>query len=259
MTKHSNPTAIMMVVNVLDQDPRTRFDDKRLDSIRRRTFGSTRSAIVWNEGLSCRQINMNNTPLIVSCVISVAACVGGAYLVDKLSPVPPIRDKDILETTSVVGIATLTKDAVAPLVQNSEDPKEIFKLYLAKTVTLEDALELLLKKGNDAGIAELYADVVKKIEALPEDSDERAYYDAFRKALEKYYPSLAPTPSETPAPAPAPEPEGITEEPEPEQERPDVASSLAAARASTTLQTGGRRTTHKSRHPVIRSVLCADT
>lgn len=201
---------------------------------------------------------MNNTPLIVACVVSVAACVGAAYLVDKLSPVPPIRDKDILETTSIVGVATLTKNAVAPLVQNSEDPKEVFNLYIAKTITLEDALELLLKKGNDAGISELYSDVTKKIDSLAEDSDERAYYDAFRKALEKYYPSLAPKPTETPEPAPAPEPAPLEEESEPEPERPDVASSLAAARASTTLQTGGRRTTQKSRHPVIRSILCAD-
>lgn len=251
-------TAIMMVVNVLDHDPRTRFDVSRFDSIRMRTSGSTRSAIVWNEGLSCCQTNMNNTPLIVACVISVVGCVGAAYLVDKLSPVPPIRDKDILETTSVVGIATLSKDAVAPLVQNTQDPKEIFNLYIAKTLTLEDALELLLKKGNDAGISELYAEVVKKIESTAADSDERAYYEAFRKALEKYYPSLAPKPAPESTPEPAPEPEPEPEEAEPEPERPDVASSIATARAATTLQTGGRRTTQKHRHPVIRNILCAD-
>ena len=177
---------------------------------------------------------MNNTSLLVACTASVAGCLGAAYLADKISPVPAIRDKDILETTSLVGIATLTKSAVAPLVQNSEDPKEIFQLYLAKTVTLEDALEMLLKKGNDAGIKDLYTSVVAKRDALPDDSDDRAYFDAFVKALEKYYPALNPPP--------APLEDGTTADENPSQ-------------------VGGerrRRVTQKGRHPLIRSVLCSD-
>lgn len=207
---------------------------------------------------------MNNTALIVACTASVAGCLGAAYLVDKINPVPPIHDKDILETTSVVGIATLTKSAVAPLVQNSEDPKEIFNLYLAKTVTLEDALEMLLKKGNDAGIKDLYTSVVSKRDALPEDSDERAYYNAFVQALEKYYPSLKPVPPPSAPPAEIPPP--APESPEPTPPLADVSTSAAAANASAELeenpsQVGGRRrrrVTQKHRYPVVRSVLCAD-
>lgn len=207
---------------------------------------------------------MNNSSLIIACTASVAGCLGAAYLVDKINPVPEIRDKDILETTSVVGIATLTKSAVAPLVQNSEDPKEIFNLYLAKTITLEDALEMLLKKGNDAGIKELYTSLVSKRDGLPEDSDERAYFNAFVQALEKYYPVLKPAPPPTAPPAEVAPP--VPESPEPTPPLADVSTSAAAVQASTDLeeenpsQVGGRRRrmTQKSRHPVIRRVLCAD-
>jgi hypothetical protein len=235
------------------------------------------------EGLSWRKLNMNNTALIIACVASVGGCLGAAYLADKISPVPPIRDKDILETTSIAGIATLTKSAVAPLVQNSEDPKEIFNLYLAKTVTLEDALEMLLKKGNDVGIKDLYTSVISKRNALPEDSDERAYYNAFVKALEKYYPSLkharlpptAPPVDEEPpirlpptAPpveeerlpptAPPVEEEETPSGPPPDEEWPRV---YFAHKDETSSRTGGARRRHgtqKHRHPVIRSILCAD-
>ena len=210
---------------------------------------------------------MNNTALIIACTVSVAGCLGAAYLADKLSPVPPIRDKDILETTSVAGIATLTKSAVAPLVQNSEDPKEIFNLYLAKTVTLEDALEMLLKKGNDSGIKELYTSLVAKREGFPEDSDERAYYDAFKKALEKYYPVLRPAPVAVPVPVPVEEIPVKEEEVLPSAPPVEESSSTAAAQASSDLEEdenpsqvggGARRVTQKRRNPIIRSVLCAD-
>lgn len=207
---------------------------------------------------------MNNTSLIIACTASVAGCLGAAYLVDKINPVPEIRDKDILETTSIAGIATLTKSAVAPLVQNPEDPKEIFNLYLAKTITLEDALEMLLKKGNDAGIKEMYTSVVSKRDGLPEDSDERAYYNAFVQALEKYYPSLKPVPPPSTLPAEEVSPP-VQESPEPTPPLADVSTSAAAVNASAELeenpsQVGGRRRhgTQKHRHPVVRSVLCAD-
>lgn len=204
---------------------------------------------------------MNNSSLIIACTASVAGCLGAAYIVDKISPVPEIRDKDILETTSVAGIATLTKSAVAPLVQNSEDPKEIFNLYLAKTVTLEDALEMLLKKGNDAGIKDLYTSVVSKRDGLPEDSDERAYYNAFVQALEKYYPSLKPVPPPSAPPAEVPAP--VEESPSPVPPSVEDSTSAAATQASeeeNPSQVGGRRrrVTQKHRHPVVRSILCAD-
>jgi hypothetical protein len=208
---------------------------------------------------------MNNTSLLVACTASVAGCLGAAYLVDKISPVPAIRDKDILETTSVAGIATLTKSAVAPLVQNSEDPKEIFTLYLAKTITLEDALEMLLKKGNDAGIKDLYTSLVAKRDGFPEESDERAYYDAFKKALEKYYPDLRPAPSVPPVEETPTTGEEILPSSPPVEDSPSTAAAEASAdleEEENPSQVGGqrrRRRTQKSRHPVIRSVLCADT
>ena len=254
---------------------------------------------------------MNNTALIIACTASVAGCLGAAYLVDKINPVPPIRDRDILETTSIAGVTTLTKSAVAPLVQNSEDPKEIFNLYLAKTITLEDALEMLLKKGNDVGIKDLYTSVVSKRDGLPEDSDERAYYDTFKKALEKYYPGVRPGPSAPPtederprlpptappvqylAPPPLPPtappvedtgsyeqerdlaylgwgPAGRQSTPPPKKdEGPDEqerefhyrlrGEEMRMERERNAASRGGRRHgTQKHRHPVVRSILCAD-
>lgn len=182
---------------------------------------------------------MNNVPLIVSCVVSVGACIGASYLAERIAPSPPIQDKDILETTSIAGVPTLTKSAAEGIIENPKDPKEIFNLYIAKTVTLEDALELLLKNGSDAKIDELYKDVITKRDSFPEDSDMYAYYDSFRKALDKYYPSLKPAESENPTP---PVMSGVTPAP------PIV-------------QTAGRRrnVTQKNRDPVIRTIVCADS
>lgn len=165
---------------------------------------------------------MNNGPLVAACLLSVAGCVGAAYLVDRFSPVPP----------TVPGI-------VEPA--GAEDPKDIYSMYRAKTTSLDGALKLLAAKGTDEGIRQVYA-----------KSDDAE----FRAALEKYYPGLAPSTPESPPP---PESPPLESTPESSPDLPDVASSLAAARASDSLvQKGGRRVTQKQRHPVIRSVLCAD-
>jgi hypothetical protein len=182
---------------------------------------------------------MNNAHLIVACVASVGACIGASYLAERIAPSPPIRDKDIMETTSIVGVPTLTKSAAEGIIENPTDPKEIFNLYIAKTITLENALELLLKNGSDARIDELYKDVKTKRDSFPEDSDPYGYYDAFVRALEKYYPSLKPVEPENPSP---PEMSGVTPAPP-------------------VVQTAGRRRnlTQKNRDPMIRTIVCADS
>ena len=222
---------------------------------------------------------MNNTPLIVSCVVSIAGCVGASYLANQISQAPAIHDRDILQTTSVEGVSVLSKEAAKPLLQKPSDPKEIFQLYLAKTITLEDALELLTRGGKDADIKSLYEDVSSRIQALPEDSDQRAYLEAFKKAMDRYYPALtpkpAPEPETPPAPVespPAPEPEPIVESPPepvsnpPSTEEPAPAPNPLTESKQEEMSTpiappkvGGRRRniTQKQRHPVIRSILYA--
>ena len=239
---------------------------------------------------------MNNTPLIVSCVVSIAGCVGASYLANQISEAPAIHDRDILQTTSVEGVSVLSKDAAKPLLQKPSDPKEIFQLYLAKTITLEDALELLTRGGKDADIKSLYEDVSQRIQALPEDSDTRAYLESFKKAMDRYYPALTPKPAPVespPAPEPVPEPESPpapvesppapvesppASEPVPEPEptpapepvvetpsEPTAPNPLTESKQedmSTPIappKIGGRRrnVTQKQRHSVIRTILYA--
>ena len=236
---------------------------------------------------------MKTTALIVTCVGSVVGCLGASYLANKISEAPQIHDRDILQTTSVEGVSTLSKDAVKPLLQKPSDPKEIFQLYLAKTITLEDALELLTRGGKDADIKSLYEDVSQQIQGLTEDSDQRAYLEAFKKAMDRYYPALTPKPEPTPAPEPVAEPEPTpapepTPEPEPTpapESPPEPVSNPPASvseppppAADTTSpnpltesnqtemstpiappKVGGRRrnVTQKQRHSVIRTILYA--
>lgn len=162
---------------------------------------------------------MKTTALIVTCVGSVIGCLGASYLANKISEAPQIHDRDILQTTSIEGVSTLSKDAAKTLIQDPKDPKEIFQLYLAKTLTLEDALELLTQNGNDSDIKSIYKDVTSRIQTMPEDSDTRAYLEAFQKALEKYYSQLKPAPPVAESP-PAPEPVAESPAPEPVAEPP---------------------------------------
>ena len=94
-----------------------------------------------------------NTPLLIACSVSVVSCLAMSYLVDRISPVPPISNKDIVETTSVVDKSiALSKEAVP---EEKKNVKDIFQLYVSKTISLENALELLLKNGDEAKITEL--------------------------------------------------------------------------------------------------------
>lgn len=235
---------------------------------------------------------MKTTALIGTCVGAVVGCLGASYLANKISEAPQIHDRDILQTTSIEGVSTLSKDAAKTLIQNPKDPKEIFQLYLAKTLTLEDALELLTQNGQDSDIKSIYKDVTDRIQTMPEDSDTRAYLEAFQKALEKYYTQLKPAPEpaveqspppEPSPPPPTPEPELVVEQSSPPPaptvaETPVVESSPPPPPADTTApnpltesdqtemstpiappKVGGRRRniTQKQRHPVIRSILYA--
>lgn len=160
--------------------------------------------------------------------MSVVSCLAMAYLVDRISPVPPISNKDIVETTSVVDKSiALSKEAVP---EEKKNVKDIFQLYVSKTISLENALELLLKNGDEAKITELYSDVLAKI-AESED-EEIVYYTAFKDALVGAYPFLK-------------EETAVPEEPKPP-----------------VLEGGSRRRRHrtpKNRHSFIGTVLYAES
>lgn len=234
-----------------------------------------------------------NIPLIVVCVGSVAACVGAAFGLQKVSPVPAPRDREILQTTSVTGkVAFLTKDAVQKEVQGL-DPQQklrkLFDLYVQEVLSLEDTLEFLFKDGKDTEVQALYAEVMKRIyelEPLPadenkplttEEEDELEYMKSFQKALEKAYsflkpverppppprpaitpaPEPTPTPEPTPEPTPAPEP---TPEPAPEPAPEEQQKPLTGGGAGLAFANGGRRrnVTQKHRYPVVRTIVYAD-
>lgn len=136
--------------------------------------------------------------------MSVVSCLAMSYLVDRISPVPPISNKDIVETTSVVDKSiALSKEAVP---EEKKNVKDIFQLYVSKTISLENALELLLKNGDEAKITELYSDVLAKI-AESEDQ-EKVYYTAFKDALVGAYPFLK---EETTVPEIPPQPPAVLE------------------------------------------------
>jgi hypothetical protein len=171
-----------------------------------------------------------NIPLLIVCVGSVAACIGSAFGLQKVSPVPPIRDREILQTTSVTGkVSFLTKDAVKKQVEGL-DPQQklrkLFELYVAEVLSLEDTLEFLLNDGKETNdIQDLYKQVMLRIYELEpeppvqkqlttEEEDELEYMKSFQKALEKAYSFLKPV-ERPPPPAPEPVP---TAEPTPTQE-----------------------------------------
>lgn len=148
-----------------------------------------------------------NLPLMVVCVGSVAACVGAAFGLQNVSPVPPPRDREILQTTSVTGkVIVLTKDAIQKQVTGlspKDKLKKLFDLYVAEILSLEDTLEFLLRDGQETDIQELYREVMLRIYELdpeppvpaqrtPDQEDELEYMKSFQKALETSYSFLEP-------------------------------------------------------------------
>lgn len=274
-----NKTAKTTVVKVDAHEFRTVLLTSRLFSTRYNVFGSTSVAIIFAEDSYCVLLNMN-LPLIVACVGSVVACVGAAYGLQKVSPVPPVRDRDVLQTTSVTGkVAFLTKDAIKKEVDGLSPQaklKKLFDLYVQEVLSLEDTLEFLFKEGKDTDVEELYKAVMNRIYQLepeppkqltPAEEDELEYMKSFQKALEKAYSFLKPVERPTPSPSvPASTPivaypTPIVAQPPPSgSTAPLAAQPLTGGGAGLAFANGGQRrrnVTQKHSYPVVRTILYA--
>lgn len=78
--------------------------------------------------------------------IVALSCFGAAYGAHVLFPVQPIDDADIVLNQSTIGtVNLLNKEEIR---KQSQTPRDMIKLYLARKANLADILELVTEKTS---------------------------------------------------------------------------------------------------------------